>query len=305
MKPKLFLHAGMPKTASRTIQQALAEFDDGHLRYLRVGPANHSTLTQALSLPPEKLMQDFPQRVPDRGAATAQRHHLTQKVDAELKLGRAAYILSSEHLFHLPQDLFFGKLVPFLEDRFGEIEMICYLRPPKSYIQSAFQQKVKTGLSRFQLENPNYELKLKKFLETGWRLTFRPYQNTDILADFTNLVGAQLPVKEWPSENLSLSAHATALLFKFNATGVLPDALLHLREDRGALVQRIARIGPPHPLRLDESLMTINPDDLAWVLTQTGIDLSEPDAQGLSSVDEIMALAEEANWLLAQTETDP
>lgn len=300
MKPKLFLHAGMPKTASRAIQQAFKNFDNEHVRYLRAGSANHSTLTQALSLPPEKLMRDFPERVHSLVEASAQKKFLIASVDAELAYGRQSYILSSEHLYHIPKSLFHESIVPFLEHRFGEIELICYIRPPKSYIQSAFQQKVKTGLSDFRLENPNYELKLGKFFETGWQVNLRPYRGTNVLRDFSEIVDVLFPLNEHSGENLSLTAHATALLYKFNATGELPEALLHLKKNRGRLIEKIARIGPPQPLSIDESVMMINSKDLEWVFNKARIDLSEPPSYGVTNAQEIMDLARKAEQIVSE-----
>lgn len=296
----------MPKTGSTAIQKTLQGYDDGKIRYLNIGPSNHSTFTQTLFLPAEILMRDFPTRVPDEISANSQRKFLTQRIEAELAIGRPEYILSSEHVYHLSESAFLDNLVPFLEERFDEIEAICYIRPPKSFIQSAFQQKVKTGLVDFKLENPNYERKLSKLFRTGWRLNFRQYRNTDVVVDFANAIGIRKDAGQSHGENTSLTAFATALLFSFNRTGHLPESLEHLREDRAALIQRIAKIGPQESLSIDESVMSINHKDLDWVLKRIGIDLSEQSAQGVNCAQDILDLAADAESLLKnQTHAHP
>lgn len=285
---ELLLHIGMPKTGSASIQTALRHYDDGRTAYIDAGPRNHSRFTEAMFLKLQHLEKKKPLQAGKDSDFQHQKAAMLKKFEHSVGRKRRRFILSAEHLFHLNREAS-AKAIQFFRTYFDSIRVVGYVRPPRSYIQSAFQQRIKTGLSQLSLESLDYKTKFGKFLDCPEidSTTFRKFDpdlfpEGNVIKDFLTFFGGKLENQvDFEKENLSLSAEATALLYSLNR--VLPPPLFEKSSfsQRQTLVKNLRHIGSGK-MKLSESLMRpqFRDSDLTWVRNTLKIDLSEPESSG-------------------------
>lgn len=146
------LHVGMPKTGTTSIQESLYHgLDDPAFRYIGLGWTNSASY-----LVP--LFSDFPERFWRFRAKRYSRARIEQVCQSyAVRLRKALRqsrkrsqtpIISAEHCWLMPPtDL--ERLRDFLVAEGFVPKVVAYVRPIKSFIESAFQQQVKWGHGAF------------------------------------------------------------------------------------------------------------------------------------------------------------
>lgn len=281
----LFLHVGMHKTGTSSIQRTLhsnkillAKHGIGYNDSL----INHSALLR-LAFQDERT----PGASPDKRAMF--RHSLIQFFKT---CEQPTLVISGEGASHLSwgaaQDM-----LAFLRKMVDRITIVIYVRPPRSMVSSIIQQRIRVGLS---IENighltwPNYPRAIGKFLSMHrdcdivlQLYTPRELANGCSVATFLNIVGAhpglygQIALK---NENTSLSMPAVAL--QLAAVEALKGTTNHLlvRRRLGRLAKELRHIeGPrfrlPDPV-IDHVLCGPRPRAaIAWMEERLGRSFSE------------------------------
>lgn len=197
----------------------------------------------------------------------------------------------------------------FFRPYFDSHLVIAYVRSPVSFMQSAFQQRVKGGLSYLRLDSlwPRYEYRFKK-LDTTFGINavnLLPFArshfvNGSLTDDFAH--HASIDICSVPSvyENKAMSLEATALLFAFNrheqwspSFKMLQGRSLHLLGDI------LGGIGS-HALRFSPSLMAktidANIKDQKWIESRLQTSLvdsshASSDAPCISSEADLLEIA--------------
>lgn len=285
MEKSLILHIGMPKTGSSSIQETLKTFNNGHCAYIQLGPRNHSDAARALSFEKDRHSRlRLPLFAPDLDGFEQRRHKLVNRLETFAETAPPRTIFSAEAAYHFDTERF-AKLTRILGQRFGRIHVVGYIRPPTSFIHSSFQQVIKTGRADFQIDAPHYRRRLEKIDGAPFvdKVTLRHFdrgelQGGSVVQDFLALVGLDLPETEIIEEmNTGMSLETTCLLFFHNRLIPRPDSTAERMKDRLALVAALGRL-PGRKLSLDPALWADQPiaDDLDWVRSRTGLDLSEP-----------------------------
>ena len=286
----LVLHIGMPKTGSSSIQAALEGYDDGTTAYLAIGSSNHSELARTLVYdsagpPPDRL----PQFAASTDELAARRRRLIRRLDAFAALNRPQSIFSAESLYHMKRPGF-DRICGILGRRFGRIRVIGYLRTPRSFVESSFQQKIKTGRPEFRLDDPRYRDKLEKLATAPnvVSVSLRAFDRgrlTDgnVVTDFLGQLGPlHRPITVSLERNTALSAEATALLFVLNRIEPEPaDADRDRLKARLALAEALQDL-PGSRLRLSAAVLApLDLErDLDWLRATWGVELAEPDPTG-------------------------
>lgn len=248
---RVLLHAGMHKTGTSSIQASLSSgLSDPDFIYLDLGEPNHSG-------PLINLFGEMPERYHGnrkRGLTTQDLQRIRQdlkfRFDNELKsLGERTAIISAEDACK-----FSKKELNLLRDAIAKnghsMEVVIYLRPPRGYIESAFQQLIKGGQSSFKLENayPNYR-NLILFSEIfgkvncSYRLFSRPHlYQEDVLLDLLHkLKPGLVPVNQIVvNEGISLTALKFLYAYRKYGPGYGADKDA-IRRNNG-LVGRLARL---------------------------------------------------------------
>jgi hypothetical protein len=183
-------------------------------------------------------------------------------------------------------------LIRFVVDRVESVRVMAYVRPPRSFMESAFQQRVKGGLSclNFAPLYPGYRRRFLKFEQAIGRgkidlIPFHVNQltNGDVVADFCRMAGIPSTGIDRLGLNSSLSANAVAMLYTYRKFGAPygngPD---QIRENKAILraLQSLegSKLWFQGPL-VDEVVARFS-NDQKWVERRMGVPLDEPCAEG-------------------------
>ncbi len=294
----LYLHIGMHKTGTSSIQETL--FRNRHIlaeagyAYLE-GRGNHSgILYSAFSSTPEKLAGHRKNGQRDRAALRARAEGVQAHLDRFLReCGQPKAVMSGEALSRLaPEDV--RQMLEFFRARVERITVIGFVRPPRSFMVSAMQQRIRGGR---RLDNaigpdwPRYRDKFGPYLEAKdlaeTRLTI--YARSALLrgcsiATMLSLCDAPPELydrMELHQENLSMSRAAATLVLGLNALrkpGAAPKTARSAR--LGDLLRALPgpRLTVPNEV-LDAYLCRPTPRrHVAWMERQLGRSFAEFEA---------------------------
>ncbi len=284
------IHIGMHKTGSTSIQKSLYGFSDAEFHYAALcGAANHSVaMFSMFSDTPErhKLNRDM---ADDPVRMKAYLANAASDLDTSIRAcGRRTLIISGEDIIRLRKPEL-KRMRERLSQDFGDIRIVAYVRPPLSYITSAFQQRVRSGGHiGFDLHQvyPNYRKRFSKFDEVFGRdrvalklFDRRSLTGGDAVVDFCSTLGLNFPKERIINGNESWSRQSICLIFQYNRycseNGIRPlkgsearkvmDLLSPLGHDRFYL----------SPALLEDVISTRR-KDIAWMELRLGAALSEP-----------------------------
>lgn len=311
---RIVIHVGMHKTGSSSIQHTFARLQHPDLEYIDWGiSGNHSALFVLLFGDTDRLAgyHGFEARGPEfiRGLP-ALREDWRKRVSAQLA-GAAdkTVIFSGEDISH-PS---FYNALPRLRDFFSEwsndISVIGYARPPAGFMASAFQQRLKGGVTADLFSgaaSPHYCDRFESIDRIFGRDTvslgeFSPDRllNGDVVQDFTLKIGLG-PLKEDQiiRANESLSLEAAALLYVQRHLGqgfVAGFDGAHVANNR--FIARLATIGRRKFALSPQMLAPIlekERDDIAWMEDRLGHGFSGGSAahkDAISSLDDLIDIA--------------
>lgn len=234
MKADIYIHIGVHKTGTSSIQAALygnrRKLQRHDINYLGIDENHSTTLFPLFCDAPEKYWInrragiDTAAKAARKNAATARA--LRRALDGNrcsrfVISGEALSVLSTAGVVRLQQTL----------SRYAtRIRVIVYLREPYSYITSAFQQRLRQGETYEGLiakgPLPNYRARLSSYIEVFGReaLDIRVFDQDrfvdgNLIADFLCAIGAPPAIaKELPVRHLNtaLSLEAAWLLNEVN-----------------------------------------------------------------------------------------
>lgn len=234
MKPDLFLHIGMKKTGTSSIQatffknrQRLLKHD---INYLSINQ-NHSETIYPLFCEKPHLYH-MNKRAGIDTVRKAQRRNATieRTLTRELQSNRSSrFVISGEDLLLLRAagvESLRTKLEPFVR----EFRVIVYVREPYSFINSAFQQRLRAGATYERLLRrpplPRY-YRIGNFIDAFGReridirvFDVEKFPEGSLIADFLDALGADPTVArelEVARKNEALSHEAALILKGVNA----------------------------------------------------------------------------------------
>ena len=231
----IYLHIGTPKTGTSSIQQSLKDFDDRKTLYMTplnkaITPTNHNPLVTTF-----EVGDDHPKilwGLNDEGSLDAEKLSLIKEnckltlANNILKPGYENLIISAEAFCILSTEGI-NNFFKFIRNLNSDItvKLICYLREPKSFCASEYQQRVKRHLSQepFRIEkkmNLHYKGvgRFLPFIKTD-ELYIREYSrskltNNCVVEDICKIIN--IKIKKVLSTNSSLSLEVLKLLHTLN-----------------------------------------------------------------------------------------
>ncbi len=309
---KAILHIGMPKTGTSSIQNTFAAAKVNGLRYFDWYMPNHGSLVAAINHDPSLPF------VAKRSAEELDSFVGKYRARFEQGLSESdtgTFLVSAERLYTLTMEQA-QQIKAFFSQYTNDFQIIVYVREPTSYMASAFQQNVKTGLDRFDivrsvpLYRPAISIYDKLFgrKNVEIRLFDRAslYQG-DVVLDFAKAIGFPLDPSDVQKDNESLSAEAVALLFAdrrlgpgFNRMGPENNAENRRFIERLSTIQGRKFILDPEKTT---ALLANRAADIEWVQSRMGRRFPAPKKTGevvFSSTQDLLDLAMASHDLLRQ-----
>ncbi len=294
MTSKCTLHVGMPKTGSTSIQEAFFyHLNPPGFQYAGFGEPNGSWGIGA-------IFSDYPeQQMALLARTTVERlgdYRRTRLARLERSIRHARHrgnnLVISAELLYGSSTATYERIRRFLNERGFEVEVLAYMRPWRSYLQSRLQQRLKNGRTHPDLDfnNPYPFLNFRERIESLWqvygrdRVSFVKFSPADfpdrcVVKDFCQRLGIRWPGIKLPYSNVGLSLPATRLVFAYNRFSPLGISEDCIRPKRYLLMMdRLASLtGPAFQLHssLYESIHQKIRPDLAWIEQQLGFSVDE------------------------------
>jgi hypothetical protein len=311
---RCILHVGMHKTGSSSIQATLGNVDLPGVAVLKTTDANQSGLIRTAFDNPARLARG---RAKTRGPGTAEvlkkRRGRFRSVIADFLAENAAQdvIISAEGFDNLSKAAFkdFLSLVPH-----QEISVIAYVRPPHGHMESAIQQRIKSGATDISQRPPipRYERVLSKY--NAPKIDFQPVlfskstlRNGCVVQDFFNRIGHAIEPEQVAVSNEGVSRDAVSLVLVMNLWRI-EQGLLPLNMNRVAPWLETLK-GPKltiHPNAYAEAAQ-LNQGNIAWVEKLLGHDFTprDPLPDDIRDLSELLTPSDAAvAWLRAQGADD-
>lgn len=305
---KIVIHAGMHKTGSSSIQHMF--FTHGHpkVQYGYTDQSNHSRLFSAMFTDDAGFKRDVAIRGHGMNEAEvrewgAKWRGVYEKYLPQCK--REIFLFSAEDISSFPGATR-QNMIDFFRRYSDDIQILAYVRPPVSFLQSGFQQNLKGSLRRPQGLRPvRYEWRFGGMDDAFGRdnielIKFdrKTLVGGDILTDFASRIGIDMPKDVSVSTNVSLSQEATALLWvqrKFG-DGYVADTDDSSRKNE-AFVDALAKVGETK-LRFSAELLAPQirkqKSDFEWMEKRLGAPLIDDvieDPNAITSFKDLTRIA--------------
>jgi len=306
---KIILHAGMHKTGSSSIQRTLNAADLPNHAIPQTAAGNLSGVVSMLfDDEPEKGVMAVSngltkEELKRRGDIWKNRLVETLRCDKEYG------VLSAEKISTLPQSGLI-RLREFIEKFSPDIKVVAYVRKPVSFMQSAFQQRVKGGAGQSLFAGtiwPNYQKRFAGIDDIFGRenVTLKIFdpdhlRSRDVVIDFFSEIGVDLSPEVVIRTNESLSLEATALLYVQRRLGDgAVQNFLGAPAANNAFIEALQGIGTGKLMFSSEFIGPIlekNRADLEWMEARLGMPLEDaPETEGrlIGSEEDLLTVAEE------------
>lgn len=305
MKDLCIIHAGMPKTGSTSLQTTLSKgISDTRVSYANLPESNHSGVIYSLFTEnPESYHAHIWHNRNSEQIKEYNSLNLERLIKGFCDTSSRIEIISGEDIYHLSELAlrgFYNLLITY----FKRVIIVAYIRPPKSHMESSFQQLVKYhGISSFdfrQIYHPagNFRRFDNVFGRDNvylWKFDPSRFPNGDITLDFCQRLAIDIDATNIVRENESISLEAISVLFAFNVFlggNVKPCPKEHIIISR--VLGELSVFGKTRFLYSDEYMKEVyekNIDDLEWIegrLNESIRELNSSNDFGIGSVDELL-----------------
>ena len=297
MTRRCILHFGMHKTGSTSIQATFFRLNQNDLpwTYLNAGVPNSSEPLLNMFMEHPEAYQFNIKKGLDRDKIESNRKVFFKRFEEQIAASDKDFLLSAEGISEL-SEAELGRLSEWLGRFAGEVLLVGYVRPPRAYMESGFQQNVKGGQGIFNLQNlyPHYQKRFGKFeVVFGreavhyWVFDTSSFPGGCVVRDFATRLGAKLADKQVVRVNEGLSREALSILYCYRkcggAYGVGPGVI---RENQNVITKLSELKG--HKVRFSPDLvrevLLANQLDVKWMEERLGKPFAE-DIEARSEFD--------------------
>lgn len=313
------IHFGMHKTGTSSIQHSFhQQLDTPQWKYLDLGRVNHSG-------PLSMLLEDNPRHRQKRGLGA---DTLPERKDWYKNLLLAQMDSDAENVLISGESLCSSAigveqlqvLRDLLASRVDQISVVGYVRSPKAYMESAFQEKTKRGFLELDFRKscmyPNYRQQLTKFYKVFgkknvelWKFEPRSFPEGCVVQDFCARLGIAFPVESIKRVNDGLTFEALAFLYTYQKYGLLyaEDVVDFDRRGDLLITEQLAKL-KGNKVRFDWEAIAPGLEkrqkDIHWVEEQLGESFEEPHHNEYPVIREEADLLsyrlQDLQWLLEQ-----
>jgi glycosyltransferase involved in cell wall biosynthesis len=294
---RLVLHFGMHKTGSSSIQNSLAKANLGPgWEYAKLGNPNHSELIQSAFIQdPFRLRGHQLQNISKQQSLQLKAEHRALFESSLKDCSKDNLIISGEELCNLTQDELSDLNAICLALGF-QTEAVGYVREPKSRIESAFQQRLKsmhpTDIGELDDVFPQYRQALGKFGNvlgdsnvSYWRYGTDTLVDQCVVKDFLFRLGIRPKQITVQNDNESISLRSVRFLYTYRKLGPGVEPGSHVLKHNEMLVHQLTALNGPKlsfSKTLIDPIIESNQDDIQWVNSKLDSPLPTPtDTNGL------------------------
>jgi hypothetical protein len=307
--PGCIIHFGMHKTGSSSIQDSLSSHPDvegfHYARLSKAGKGNASGPIQMAFLSNPGKHFKIKQLGLGNEELERKRNEALSALHRELAYASSkTVIISGEGVCNFAE----AELAAFCNVIFQytrNVKAVGYIRAPRSYMPSAFQQKLGMGkLEGLDMPGlfPRYQRRFEKFIKVlgrenveFWLFDPKTFPGNCVVQDFCKRLLIPFPAHHIVRRNESLSLPAVQLLFAYRKFGPGIGNGRPALNSYALLLKQIAQVDGP-ALRFRDSLvsplLSEHSQDIAWMEQQLGRPL--PDS---ATTDERYTIGSEADLL--------
>ena len=304
------IHFGMLKTGSSSIQQTLYHLKsrgDAAFSYLTLDEDYNLNRMVRLLYKADAEVQIAEKRdgiAP--GGLAAEQARIRETIDKQLSEARGKVLVASSEIFPTMDETDLSGLRAQFTAAGLSPRAVGYVRRPKAFLESLFQQRVKGAWNSFSLAPmfPRYRSELEKFDRVFGRENVRfwlfepaAFPQNCVVRHFASQVGITISAEDVRQANTSVSLPALTLLFAhrkyLGEAGGNPNTLGNrllirkMRELKGAK--------PHFHSSLIAPLLEQFKDEIAWMEERMGASLAEDltahDAVAIRTERELLAFA--------------
>ena len=306
-KRECIIHIGMHKTGSTSIQASLHQnLDSETFSYLDIGPRNHSVSIVSLFakkkfLPALKKRGFTKKNMIDFKLSTKDKliNNLIECNDVMIISGESIPALLLNEL---------EEFRDFLYQYFEKITIVAYVRTPKSYIESAFQQRVKGGLNKLDIDTlyPKYRERFEKFdLVFGrenvklWKFDPKSFSEGNVVMDFCNRLGIEMKSESTIRVNESLSKEALSLLYIYRKYGRgfgVGTNVMRINQKLIATLQNIGKTKIKFSPDMIQPILEQKREEFLWMEKRLGERLNENIDVSLNDIrreEDLLSISDE------------
>jgi len=286
---RCIIHIGTRKTGTSSIQQSLNGYSDDDFVYADInGHPNHgAALYSVFAKHPEKLAFH---KKNNRSQAELDKYVRNIKIklsDAIAKAKGRTILFSGETLSHKLTRQELEAMCCFFQEHFSKVEIVAYIRSPRGYITSEFQQCVKDAKNVLNPELDYYYY--KKHLQVYddifgkenvklWKFDPKNFISKCVVQDFCHRLNINLPSGRIVRVNDSISFEVLSLLFAYRKYGGEFGSTLMKGPENQRLIEALDHIGDTKfsfSPDLIQPVVDKNKADIAWIEGRMGVSFAE------------------------------
>ncbi|MFU8863554.1 MAG: hypothetical protein ACNA7O_06535 [Rhodobacterales bacterium] len=306
------IHPGMHKTGSSSIQATAVSIKPDGWIFPDNKTGNFSGRFALLFEDNPEDYHAFKARGMNADAVEVDRQKRLVQLENQLRKGSAEglnALFSAERISTSPLDSI-QRLADLYRKHGYEPRVVAYVRRPISFMQSAFQQRLKLTLNDLKTNAmlwPNYRKRFEKLDQVFGRENVKlnvfdrsTLKQGDVCIDFFGQIGIDLSVEQVVRVNESLSLPACALLFAQRHLGEgFVQGFKRAPAKNNAFIAALSRL-PGDPLKFKRSYVAPIFEewrkDLEWMEERLGQSLSDlPDEDSddaIGSAEDLLAVAD-------------
>ena len=321
----------MHKTGSTSIQDTLADSLEGtKFWYMNLGDRTYKSRNHGQELSIAFLSDPLKTKAArlkifNKNRILKIRERIPKIISHQIDRGVEVenFIFSAEGLCHFNEkDL--RNFKDFLSSKDLEYLVVGYIRTPKSFMESAFQQKLKKGAPNLDLKGsyPEYKRKLEKFGTVfgwdnvrWWLFDPKSFPEGCVVQDFCSRLNIPIQKENIVRTNESLSKEAISLLYAYRLHGLgygLSELLKKgggrraLQETRKLETSLYNLKGSKFRLSSSfvKSIFLLYQADIEWMQEKLGRplaeDLEKDDTTAINREEDLLEFAPEATYWLAE-----
>ena len=284
---RCIIHIGMHKTASKSIQQSLDGFEDGRFLYAALGNAtNHSLAVYSMFAPTPERHHLHVARSRDAAAVRGYVARMHEDLDGAIAAAAGRTLLISGEDIGVIPPAGLVSMRNYFRKRFADLTIAGYVRPPGSFMASGFQQRVRRGAHKLDMEQlyRRYQDSFGKFDDVFgqenvqlWKFDPARFPQGCAVRDFCARLGIALPDERVVRSNESFSRQAVSALYTYHKLRRNDSKTLERREIHalGALLGGTGstkfRLSPD----VVRPVLEMNLADIQWMSDRLGESLHE------------------------------